>query len=131
MEPEFAEGGLGGVEAEGGAESERGWSLRSVGGACVGSDLEAGSELGGWAEPRSGRSLRSAGAGPGLTVQGCPPPAATVEPRDCGQNGLWRRSRIPAEPGRRLGGACVRLAAVQEIERLAERSQEQPARTLR
>lgn len=33
MEPEFAEGGLGGVEAEGGAESERGWSLRSVGGA--------------------------------------------------------------------------------------------------
>ena len=129
MEPEFAAGGRGGVEAEGGAESGRGWSLRSVGGARVDSGLEAGSELGGWAEPRSGRSLRSAGAGLWLTVQDCPP-AATVERWGCGQNALWRRSRIPAERGRCLGGACVRLAAVQERERLGERSREQPARTL-
>lgn len=94
------------------------------------SDLEVGSELGGWAEPRSGRSLRSAGAGLGLTVQGCPP-AATLERWGCGQNALWRRSRIPAERGRRLGGACVLLAAVQKRERLGESSREQSARTLR
>lgn len=89
----------------------------------MGSDLEAGSELGGWAEPRSGRSLRSAGAGPGLTVQGVLLPRRPSSPGTVGKNGLWRRSRIPARQGRRLGGACVRLAAVQEIERLAERSQ--------
>lgn len=130
MEPgvQFAEGRQAGSKLRAGQSQT--WVESEIGGrGMVGSDLEAGSELGVWAEP-SGRSLRSAGAG--AWANG---PGSVLLPRRPSSPGLWAERAVEKKPnsgrpGRR--GRGLRAAGlVQEIERLAERSQEQPARTLR
>lgn len=109
MEPEFAEGWAGSKLRAG--QVRRG---SEIGGRSmrVGSDLEAGSELGVWVATQEWAESGS-GGGAWANGPGCPPPTTST--------GLWAERAVEKKPnsgraGRRLGGACVRLAAVQEME---------------
>lgn len=87
----------------------------------MGSDLEAGSGTRGLGRAQEWAESEIGGGGAWANGPRVSSSRGDRRFRDCGHRTGQEKKPNSAEPGRRLGGACVRLAAVQEIERSAER----------